>query len=35
LDLPSTPEWKEMKEMFEWMWPNALLKLKEICEWKA
>ena len=23
---------KEMKEMFEGMWPKALLKLKEICE---
>lgn len=33
LELPSTPEGKEMKEMFEWMWPNALAKLKELCEW--
>lgn len=32
MDMPSTPESKAMKEMFEGMWPKALLKLKEICE---
>jgi len=32
MEMPSTPETKEMKEMFEGMWPKALLKLKEICE---
>ncbi|MDD2871049.1 MAG: SRPBCC domain-containing protein [Candidatus Gracilibacteria bacterium] len=35
LELPSTPEGKEMKDMFEGMWPNALLKLKELCEGNA
>lgn len=32
MEMPSSPETKAMKEMFEGMWPNALLKLKEICE---
>ena len=32
LEMPSTPESKAMMEMFQGMWPNALLKLKEICE---
>lgn len=31
-EMPSTPEAKAMKEMFDGMWPKALLKLKEICE---
>lgn len=32
MDMSSSPEAAAMKEMFEGMWPNALLKLKEICE---
>lgn len=32
MEMPSSPETKAMKEMFEGMWPKALLKLKEICE---
>ncbi len=32
MDMASSPESKAMKEMFEGMWPKALLKLKEICE---
>jgi len=32
MEMPSTPETKAMKVMFEGMWPKALLKLKEICE---
>ncbi len=32
MEMPQTAEAKAMKEMFEGMWPNALLKLKEICE---
>ena len=32
MDMQSTLESKAMKEMFEGMWPKALLKLKEICE---
>jgi uncharacterized protein YndB with AHSA1/START domain len=32
MEMPSTTEAKAMKEMFEGMWPGALLKLKEICE---
>ena len=32
MEMPDTSEAKMMKEMFEGMWPNALLKLKEICE---
>jgi uncharacterized protein YndB with AHSA1/START domain len=32
MEMPSTPEAKAMKEMFEVMWPKALLKLKEVCE---
>ena len=32
MEMESTPESKEMKKMFEEMWPKALLKLKEICE---
>lgn len=32
MEMESTPESKAMKEMFEGMWPKALLKLKEICE---
>jgi uncharacterized protein YndB with AHSA1/START domain len=32
MEMPGTPEAKAMKEMFEGMWPNALAKLKEICE---
>ncbi len=32
MDMVSSPESKAMKEMFEGMWPKALLKLKEICE---
>ena len=32
MESPSTPESKAMKEMFEDMWPKALLRLKEICE---
>ena len=32
MEMQSTPESKAMKEMFEGMWPKALLKLKEICE---
>jgi uncharacterized protein YndB with AHSA1/START domain len=32
MEMPSNKRAKEMKEMFEGMWPNALLKLKEICE---
>jgi uncharacterized protein YndB with AHSA1/START domain len=32
IEMPSNPESKAMKEIFEGMWPKALLKLKEICE---
>lgn len=32
MQMEFTPETLFMKEMFEGMWPNALLKLKEICE---
>lgn len=32
IDMPFTPETKEVKEMFEDMWPKALQKLKELCE---
>lgn len=32
MEMPPSPESKAMKEMFEGMWPKALLKLKEICE---
>jgi hypothetical protein len=32
MEMQSSPESKAMKEMFEDMWPKALLKLKEICE---
>lgn len=32
MEMKSTEESKMMKEMFEGMWPKALLKLKEICE---
>jgi uncharacterized protein YndB with AHSA1/START domain len=32
MEMPSSEESKAMKEMFEGMWPNALLKLKDICE---
>ena len=32
MEMESTPESKGMKEMFEGMWPKALLKLKEISE---
>ena len=32
MEMPETAEAKMMKEMFEGMWPKALLKLKEICE---
>jgi uncharacterized protein HemY len=32
MEMPQTAESKAMKEMFEGMWPKALLKLKEICE---
>lgn len=32
MEMPSSPVTKSMKEMFEGMWPKALLKLKEICE---
>lgn len=32
MEMESSPESKEMKEMFEGMWPQALEKLKEICE---
>ena len=32
MEMASSPEAKAMKEMFEGMWPKALLKLKEICE---
>ncbi|MFA7286574.1 MAG: SRPBCC domain-containing protein [Patescibacteria group bacterium] len=32
MEMESTPESVELKEQFEGMWPNALLKLKEICE---
>lgn len=32
MEMESSPESKAMKEMFEGMWPTALLKLKEICE---
>lgn len=32
MEMPATAEAKMMKEMFEGMWPKALLKLKEICE---
>lgn len=32
MEILSTPESKEMKKMFEDMWPKSLVKLKEICE---
>lgn len=32
LEVMSSEESKKMMEMFKDMWPNALLKLKEICE---
>ena len=32
MEMTSTPQVKAMNEMFEDMWPKALLKLKEICE---
>jgi uncharacterized protein YndB with AHSA1/START domain len=32
MEMESSPESKEMKEMFEGMWPKALLKLKEMSE---
>jgi uncharacterized protein YndB with AHSA1/START domain len=32
MEMESSEESKAMKEMFEGMWPKALLKLKEICE---
>jgi uncharacterized protein YndB with AHSA1/START domain len=32
MEMQSSEESKNMKEMFEGMWPKALLKLKEICE---
>ena len=32
MEMPSSKRAKAMKEMFEGMWPNALLKLKELCE---
>lgn len=32
LEIPASPDSKMYKEMFEGMWPKALLKLKEICE---
>jgi uncharacterized protein YndB with AHSA1/START domain len=32
IEMESSPEAKEMKEMFAGMWPNALAKLKEMCE---
>ena len=32
MEMESSPESQAMKEMFEGMWPKALLKLKEICE---
>ncbi len=32
MEMESTPESQAMKEMFEDMWPKALLKLKEMCE---
>lgn len=32
MEMLASPETKAMKEMFEGMWPKALLKLKEICE---
>lgn len=32
MEMPGTPEAKAVKEMFEGMWPKALLQLKEICE---
>lgn len=32
MELGSSPESIAMKEMFEGLWPKALIKLKEICE---
>jgi hypothetical protein len=32
MEMAESEESKAMKEMFEGMWPKALLKLKEICE---
>lgn len=32
MEMESTPETIAMKQMFEVMWPAALLKLKELCE---
>ncbi len=32
MEMEASAESKAMKEMFEGMWPSALLKLKEICE---
>lgn len=32
MEMEASPESKAMKEMFEGMWPSALVKLKEICE---
>ena len=32
MEMGSSEESKQMKEMFEGMWPKALLILKEICE---
>ncbi len=34
MEMESSVESKAMKEMFEGMWPKALVKLKEICERK-
>lgn len=32
MEMESSEESKAMKEMFKDMWPNALIKLKEMCE---
>ena len=32
MEMGSSEESKQMKEMFEGMWPKALLLLKEVCE---
>ena len=32
MEMPSTSEAKAMAEMFKGIWPQSLLKLKEICE---
>lgn len=32
IEIPASPDSKTYREMFERMWPKALVKLKELCE---